>query len=73
MESFEIWCWRRTGRVRTEEVLQREKEERNVLLTVKRRKANWIGHILHRDSLLKHFIEGKTRKNRSERKTRKRT
>jgi hypothetical protein len=24
------------------------------------RKANWIGHILHRNCLLKHVIEGKT-------------
>jgi len=35
------------------------KEERNVLHTVKRRKANWIGHILHRNCLLKRVIEGK--------------
>jgi hypothetical protein len=30
------------------EVLYRVKEERNVLYTIKRRKANWIGHILSR-------------------------
>jgi hypothetical protein len=29
------------------------------LHTIKRRKANWIGHILHRNCLLKHVIEGK--------------
>jgi hypothetical protein len=34
-----------TDHVRNEEVLQRVKEERNILQTVKRRKANWIGHI----------------------------
>ena len=28
-----------------EEVLQRLKEERNILDTIKRRKVNWIGHI----------------------------
>jgi hypothetical protein len=27
--------------------------------TVNRRKANWIGHILRRNCLVKHFIEGK--------------
>jgi hypothetical protein len=32
---------------------------RNVLHTVKRRKANWIGHILHRNCLINHVIEGK--------------
>jgi hypothetical protein len=35
-----------TDRVRNEEVLHGVKEERNILHTVKRRKANWIGHIL---------------------------
>ena len=42
-----------------EEVLYRGKEERNVLLTIKRREANWIGHILRKNCLLKHIIEGK--------------
>jgi hypothetical protein len=48
-----------TDRVRNEEVLHRVKEERNIVHTVKRRKANWIGHILRRNCLLKHVIEGK--------------
>jgi hypothetical protein len=39
--------------------LYRDKEEREVLRTVKRRKANWIGQILRRDCLLKQVIEGK--------------
>jgi hypothetical protein len=34
--------------------------ERNILQTVERTKANWIGHILRRNCLLKHVIEGKT-------------
>jgi len=44
----------------------------NILQTIKRRKANWIGHILLRNCLLKHVIEGKIR-GRSEGKTRKKT
>jgi len=40
-------------------VLQRVKEEKNILHTVNKRKANWIGHILLRNCLLKHVIEGK--------------
>jgi hypothetical protein len=48
-----------TDRVRNEEVLHRVKEERIILHTIKRRKANWIGHILRRKCLLKHVIEGK--------------
>jgi hypothetical protein len=41
------------------EVLHRVKEEKNILHTIKRRNANWIGHILRRNCLLKHVIEGK--------------
>jgi hypothetical protein len=48
-----------TDRVRNEEVLHRVKEERNIVHTIKRRQANWIGHILRRNCLLKHVIEGK--------------
>jgi hypothetical protein len=48
-----------TDRVRNEEVLHRVKEERNNVHTIKRRKANWIGHILRRNCLLKHVIEEK--------------
>jgi hypothetical protein len=49
-----IW----TDRVRNEEVLCRVKEERNIVHTIKRRNANWIGHILRRNCLLKHAIKG---------------
>jgi hypothetical protein len=67
LESFEMWCWRRmekiswTDHVRNEEVLHTVKEERNIIHTVKRRKDNWVGHILRRNCLLKHIIEGKIR------------
>ena len=47
-----------TDRVRNEKVLHRVKEERNILRTTKRRKANWIGHVLRRKCLVKHIIEG---------------
>jgi hypothetical protein len=42
-----------------EEVLYRLKQVSYILLTIKRRKANWIGHIWHRNCLLEHVIEGK--------------
>jgi hypothetical protein len=45
--------------VKHDEILLRVKEERNILQTIKRRKANWIGHILRRNCPLKHVIEGK--------------
>jgi hypothetical protein len=28
-----------------EEILRREEEERNILHAIKKRKANWIGHM----------------------------
>jgi hypothetical protein len=34
-------------------------KERNTPHTIKMRKANWIGHILLMNCLLKHVIEGK--------------
>jgi hypothetical protein len=43
--------------VRNEVVLHRVREERNILWTVKRRKANWIGHVWRRDCLLIHVTE----------------
>jgi hypothetical protein len=46
-----------TDRVRNEDVLHGVKKERNILRTIKRRKANWIGYILRRNFLLKHVIE----------------
>jgi hypothetical protein len=65
LESFEMWCWRRivkiscTECVRNEEVLRRVKENRNILHTIKIRKANRIGQILHSNCLLKYIIEEK--------------
>ena len=40
-------------------VLHRISEKRNILHTVNRRKANWIGHVLRRNCLLTRVIEGK--------------
>jgi len=80
LQSFKMWCWRRmekiswTDHVRNEDVLLRFKEKRNILHKIRKRKANWIGHILRRNCLLQRFIEGKIkRRDRSDRKTRKKT
>jgi hypothetical protein len=48
-----------TDHVRNEEVLFRVSEQRNILHEIRKRKANWIGHILRRNCLLKQVIEGK--------------
>jgi hypothetical protein len=60
-----MWYWRRmekiswTDHVRNEEVLLRVSEQRNILHEIRIRKANWIGHILRRNCLLKEVFEGK--------------
>jgi hypothetical protein len=64
LESSEMLCWRRmeiswTDHVRNVEVFLRVNEQRNILHAIRKRKANWIGHILRRNCLLKQVIEGK--------------
>jgi hypothetical protein len=65
LESFQMWCWRRmekiswTDYVRNEEVLLRVKKQRNILHEIRKRKVNWIGHILRRNCLLQRVTEGK--------------
>jgi len=64
LESFEMWCWRRmekicwTDHVKNEVVLLRVNKQRNILQEIRKGKANWIGHILRRNCLLKQVIEG---------------
>jgi hypothetical protein len=48
-----------TDHVRNEEVLLRVNEQRNILHEIRKRKANWIGHTIRRNCLLKQVIEGK--------------
>jgi hypothetical protein len=48
-----------TDHVRNEDLLLRVKEQRNILHEIRKRKANWIGHILHRNCLLQQVTEGK--------------
>ena len=77
--SIEMSCRRRmekiswTDRVRNE-VTKGVKKKTNIRHPIKRRKANWIGHILWRSYLLKHIIEGKIerRKELKERQGRRR-
>ena len=45
--------------MRNEDVLLKVKEQRNILHKIRKRKANWIGHIFHRNCLLQRVIEGK--------------
>ena len=42
-----------------EEVLLRVNEQRNILHEIRKGKANWIGHMLRRNCLIRQVIEGK--------------
>jgi hypothetical protein len=46
-----------TDHMINEEVLLRVKEQRNILHEIRKREANWIGHILRRICLLQRVIE----------------
>jgi hypothetical protein len=62
LEESEMCCWRRmekiswTMHVRNEELLHSIEDEQNTLHTVKQNKADWIGHMLHRNCIVKHLI-----------------
>ena len=51
-KSIRSILWKNEG-------LHRVEEEKNIVHTILRRKANWIGHILRRNCLLKDVTEGK--------------
>jgi hypothetical protein len=64
LESFEKCCWRKMEKIcwsdhlKYKDVLQRVKEDRNILQTIKRRKADWISNISRGNCTLKHVIKG---------------
>ena len=79
LESFEMWCWRRmekiswSDHVRSEEVLLRVNEQKNILHEIRKRKANWIGHILRRNCLPTSYRRKDKGGDGSGKKTRKKT
>jgi len=62
MENLEILCWRRmekiiwNDRVRNVKKCYIRPRGKKYVITIKRGKANWIGHILRRTCLLTHVI-----------------
>jgi hypothetical protein len=48
-----------TDRMRNEEVIKRILDDRNTKLIINGRNANWIGHMLCRNCLIKQVIEEK--------------
>ena len=57
--------------VKNEEMSHTDKEERNILHTVKRRKSKWFGHILRKNCLLKLVVEGKIEEKKKKKKKKK--
>jgi hypothetical protein len=63
-----MWCWRRmekiswTDHVRNMEGLLSSRVQRNILHEISKRKANWIGRILHRNCLLRQVLKGKLKR-----------
>jgi hypothetical protein len=50
-----------------------EKISWNILHEIRKRKANWIGHILRRNCLLKQVVKGKIKGQVGDKRTRKKT
>lgn len=70
LEAFEMWIYRRmlkiswTARITNKEVLRRMKKELEILYTIKRRKLEYLGHIMrnqHRYTLLQSIMQGKVK------------
>jgi hypothetical protein len=65
LESCEMWFWRRMERiswrdhVRNEEVLRRVGENRNMIVTIWKKKARWIGHTIRSEGMLRTVMEGR--------------
>ena len=63
-KAFEMWIWRRMERVKWTDkmknavVLGRVGEGRIMLELIKKRKRNWLGHCLRRNSLMKDALDG---------------
>ena len=76
IQAFEMWIWRKmekiswTAHVSNEEVLFLVQEQRSLMQVIKQRQANWIGHVLRHDCLLKTVLEGKMERKRSRGKPR---
>jgi len=52
LEVFEMWIWHRmekiscTEHISNEELLKLVEEERSLLMTIRTRQRNWMGHIM---------------------------
>ena len=64
LEAFEMWVWRRmkrvkwTDKIKNAVVLETVGEGRIMLELIRKRKRNWLDHLLRRNCLLKDALEG---------------
>lgn len=74
LEAFEMWTYRRmlkiswTDKISNIRVLQKLNKEKEIMLTVKRRKLEYLGHIMRNETkykLLKCILQGKVQGKRS--------
>ncbi len=65
IEAFEMWIYRKmfrvsyTDRITNEEILNRVDEKKILLPEIKRRKMQYMGHILRSNGLQKQLLQGK--------------
>ena len=73
-ERFEMWCWRRMEKIKWSEQITNEDvgEKRTLLNNILHRKANWIVHILSKNSLLLDVIKGQMKEVKGVRRRRRR-
>lgn len=73
LEAFEIWLYRRilrvkwTDKVTNMEILKRIKKEKEIIITVKKRKLQYLGHVMRGEKyhLLQLILQGKIQGKRS--------
>ena len=68
LQRFLVWYWRRMDRSVKHDVLRIVKKEKSIVHEMKRRKANWIGHIWRRNCLLKALFEERRKERLKQRK-----
>jgi len=70
IQAFEMWIWRKiekiswTAHVSNKEDLCLVQEQCSLMQVIKQRQANWRGHVLRHDCLLKTVLEGKIEEKR---------
>ena len=76
IQAFEMWIWCKmekiswTAHVSNEEISSLVQKQRSLVHVIKQRQANWIGHVLRHDCLLKTVLEGKMDEKRTRGKPR---